>query len=82
MRLDKVDGFSCGWTGSSGRHIPSALGKKGQGRAATCRTYTVTVKRLSDGKTLSRTIGPAYWHKKMWSAMLLECQDRLIKELS
>ncbi len=79
--LEQVEGFSCGVTGSAGGHVPGATGRKGQGRAAACRSYTITVTRRSDGKKLQETIGPGYHPKKYWQREIKEAQLRLLKRL-
>jgi hypothetical protein len=95
--LDEVKGFSCGWSGGSGgtlsgfqrsarrRGVPEPTkitGRKGQGRADRLRICTITVKRLSDGKTLERSSEPGYHSRKEWKATALALQKDLIKELS
>lgn len=62
--------FECGFVGASGGALSGfqrmlgtdvqVQGKKGTGRAAVLRSYTVTVRRVEDGRTLAETIGPAY----------------------
>lgn len=82
--LENIPGFLCGTSGSSGgqpRGEPAPAGHKGQGRAATCRSYTVKVKRVSDGKELSETLAPAYRSKKVWKRLAVEAQRRLIGKL-
>lgn len=76
-----TSGFGVGWVGSAGGTLSGAQrvarmrgepeptevkGRKGSGRAATVRSYTVTVTRLADGQAMSETIGPAYWSKTRW----------------
>jgi len=95
MSVD-VKGFAFGWTGSSGGTLASSQrvarkrgrpeptsvqGKKGPGRAATLRSYTVKATRLADGRTAEETIGPAYWPKKRWQAERDAAFLRLVAKL-
>jgi len=77
----KTKGFSCGWTGSSSGHVAGATGQKGKGRAASCRSYTIKVKRESDGRELTETIGPGYHPKKHWQHEQDQAQLRLLWRL-
>lgn len=94
--LAQVDGYSCGISGSSGgtlagfqraaraagRPVPSFwTGTKGHGRASALRSYTVTVKRLSDGAEVTRTTPPGYHSRDEWRRRCLQLQEELIAEL-
>ena len=91
-----ANGFLCGWVGSvggtlsgrqrsarrQGKPEPTSIaGKKGQGRASTSRSYTVTVQRVSDGRVLEETVGPAYWSKRRWQKEQEDAQRRMLAEL-
>lgn len=90
-----VKGYLSGWTGlaggtpaganraarSHGQSAPTVTGKKGQGRASTLRSYTVTVTRQADGQRLEETIGPGYHSKAHWQKEIEECQKRLLRQL-
>ena len=85
--LKNVKGFTCGVSGAAGlnpnkRHHSNVIGKPGQGRAATCREYTITVRRKSDGATKQKTIGPGYLSRKEWRRRAQKVQAELIAELS
>jgi len=83
--MSEPEGFVWGTTGSAGvgykgsRPIP--LGKKGKGRASRVRSYRVTVRRLSDGKELTRDLVPAYRSRKTWIGLMGDAKEEMIKEL-
>ena len=94
--LDRVPGFSCGTTGSSGGSLSGfqrgarargepeptkVTGRQGSGRADRLRASTVNVQRHAAGRELSETVGPGYHSRKQWRTMMLAAQKRLVGRL-